>query len=62
MLYRSKTLLVLRPADCIATLEGETLAQRLSKSALPIDQALQVAIQIADALDKAHRKASSIGT
>jgi Tol biopolymer transport system component len=37
-------------------LEGETLALRLSKGALPLDQALQVAIQIADALDKAHHK------
>jgi serine/threonine protein kinase len=37
-------------------LEGETLAQRLAKGALPLDQALEVAIQIADALDKAHRK------
>ncbi len=37
-------------------LEGETLAQRLSKGALPLDQALEVAIQIADALDKAHQQ------
>jgi serine/threonine protein kinase len=37
-------------------LEGETLAQRLAKGALPLDQALQVAIQIADTLDKVHRK------
>ncbi len=37
-------------------LEGETLAQRLDKGALPLDQALQIAIQIADALDKAHRQ------
>ena len=37
-------------------LEGETLAQRLTKGALPLDQALQTAIQIADALDKAHRQ------
>src|SRR5579863_4991807 len=37
-------------------LEGETLAQRLVKGALPIQQALQYAIEIADALDKAHRK------
>jgi Tol biopolymer transport system component len=37
-------------------LEGETLAQRLLKGALPIQQALQYAIEIADALDKAHRK------
>src|SRR5262245_52820688 len=36
-------------------LEGQTLADRLVKGALPIDQALQIAIQIADALDKAHR-------
>src|ERR1700726_4646947 len=37
-------------------LEGETLAQRLLKGALPIQQVLQYAIEIADALDKAHRK------
>jgi Tol biopolymer transport system component len=36
-------------------LEGETLADRLAKGALPIDQALQIAIQIADALVAAHR-------
>jgi eukaryotic-like serine/threonine-protein kinase len=36
-------------------LEGETLEARLKKGALPLDQALQYAIQIADALDKAHR-------
>jgi len=37
-------------------LEGETLAQRLLKGPLPLDQVLQCAIEIADALDKAHRK------
>ena len=37
-------------------LDGETLAQRLEKGALPLDQALAVAIEIADALDKAHRQ------
>jgi serine/threonine protein kinase len=36
-------------------LEGETLAQRLSKGALPLDQVLRYAIEIADALDQAHR-------
>ncbi len=36
-------------------LEGETLAQRLQKGALPIQQVLQHAIEISDALDKAHR-------
>jgi eukaryotic-like serine/threonine-protein kinase len=37
-------------------IEGETLAQRLLKGSLPIQQVLQYAIEIADALDKAHRK------
>ena len=37
-------------------LEGETLAQRLQKGPLPPEQVLPYAIQIADALDKAHRK------
>ena len=35
-------------------LEGESLAQRLSKGALLLDEALKIAIEIADALDKAH--------
>src|SRR6202163_2825820 len=37
-------------------IEGETLAQRLLKGSLPIQQVLQYAIEISDALDKAHRK------
>src|SRR6202163_926485 len=37
-------------------LEGETLAQRLLKGALPLEQVLRYAIEIADALDKAQRK------
>jgi eukaryotic-like serine/threonine-protein kinase len=37
-------------------LEGETLAERLKKGPLPLDQMLQYAIEIAEALDKAHRK------
>ena len=36
--------------------EGDTLQQRLEKGRLPLDQALEYAIQIADALDKAHRQ------
>ena len=36
-------------------LDGETLADRLAKGALPLDQALQTAIEIASALEKAHR-------
>jgi eukaryotic-like serine/threonine-protein kinase len=37
-------------------LEGETLAERLKKGPLPLDQVLRYAIEISDALDKAHRK------
>jgi eukaryotic-like serine/threonine-protein kinase len=37
-------------------LEGETLAARLAKGPLPIGQALKHAMEIADALDKAHRQ------
>jgi serine/threonine protein kinase len=36
-------------------LEGETLAQRLEKGPLPVEQVLRYAVQVADALDKAHR-------
>jgi eukaryotic-like serine/threonine-protein kinase len=36
-------------------MEGETLADRIAKGALPLDQALKFATQIADALDRAHR-------
>ena len=36
-------------------LEGETLADRVAKGPVPFDQLLTYAIQIADALDKAHR-------
>jgi eukaryotic-like serine/threonine-protein kinase len=38
--------------ECV---EGETLSKRLEKGSLPIDQALKVGREIADALDKAHR-------
>jgi Tol biopolymer transport system component/predicted Ser/Thr protein kinase len=37
-------------------LEGETLAERLKKGPLQIEQVLKYAIEISDALDKAHRK------
>ena len=36
-------------------LEGETLAARLAKGPLPLERAIRCAIEIADALDKAHR-------
>lgn len=38
--------------ECV---EGETLAKRLEKGPLPLDQVLKLGAQIADALDKAHR-------
>src|SRR5262250_2348152 len=38
--------------ECI---EGETLAKRLERGALPLEQVLKYGAQIADALDKAHR-------
>ena len=37
-------------------LEGETLADRIERGALPLDQVLKYAVEIADALDKAHRR------
>src|SRR5580693_396098 len=38
--------------ECV---EGESLAQRLEKGPLPLEQVLKFGAQIADALDKAHR-------
>ena len=38
--------------ECV---EGETLAKRLDKGPLPLEQVLKYGAQIADALDKAHR-------
>src|SRR5713226_5840358 len=37
-------------------LEGETLADRLAKGPLPLEQTLRYGVEIADALDKAHRQ------
>ena len=37
-------------------LEGQTLAERLAKGALPIDQVLKIATEIAQALEKAHQQ------
>ena len=36
-------------------LEGESLADRLRKGALPVNKALQIGIEIAEALDAAHK-------
>ena len=37
-------------------LEGETLADRLGRGPIPLDQALRIGIEIAGALDAAHRQ------
>jgi serine/threonine protein kinase len=37
-------------------LEGQTLAERLGKGALPLDQVLKVGTEIAQALEKAHQQ------
>jgi Tol biopolymer transport system component len=37
-------------------LEGQTLSERLARGPLPLEQALRYGIEIADALDKAHRQ------
>src|SRR5712691_7080072 len=37
-------------------LEGETLLDRLAKGPLPLEQTLRYGVEIADALDKAHRQ------
>ncbi len=37
-------------------LEGETLEQRLSRGPLPPEQTLRIAVEIAEALEKAHRQ------
>ena len=36
-------------------LEGETLAARIARGALPIEEALRTAAEVAEALDRAHR-------
>ena len=36
--------------------EGEDLAQRIARGAIPVDEALPIAKQIADALEAAHEQ------
>jgi serine/threonine protein kinase len=43
--------------ECV---EGETLAKRLEKGPLPLEQVLKYGAQVADALDKAHRSGTAL--
>ncbi len=45
-----------RPAIAMELVEGQTLGARLAKGRLPLQEALQIAIQIAAAMSEAHRK------
>jgi tRNA A-37 threonylcarbamoyl transferase component Bud32/Tol biopolymer transport system component len=45
-----------RPFLVMEYVAGETLAQRLRRGAIPVPEALRLAILIADALDHAHRQ------
>src|SRR5579862_6556037 len=47
-----------QPVDYLVLefVEGETLAARLARGALPIDQAVAVAIEICEGLERAHRQ------
>jgi len=36
--------------------EGEELAERLARGPIPVDQALPIALQIAEGLEEAHEK------
>jgi serine/threonine protein kinase len=42
--------------------EGEDLAERLKRGAIPVDEALAIARQAAEALEEAHEKGSSTAT
>jgi serine/threonine-protein kinase len=45
-----------RPFLVLELIDGETLAERIARGALPVQDALAAAIQIADALEAAHEK------
>ena|SRR5260370_23502647 len=51
-----------RPFLTMEYLEGQTLRQRIAGTPLRTDELVDLAIQVADALDPPIRKASSIGT
>src|SRR2546422_11293513 len=45
-----------RPFIAMELLEGRTLRQRMNRLALPLDEVLELAIQICDGLEAAHAK------
>ena len=45
-----------KPFLALELVEGEDLKERLSRGAVPVDEALEIAKQIADALEEAHNK------
>ena len=42
--------------DCMELVEGETLADRIARGPIPVDEALPIAKQIAEALEAAHEQ------
>ena len=44
------------PVLVMELVEGEDLAQRIARGAIPVAEALHIASQIADALDAAHER------
>ena len=47
-----------QPFIAMELLEGETLRDRIARKRLKVDEMLELGIQIADALDVAHRAAN----
>ena len=45
-----------KPFLALELVEGEDIKQRLARGAIPVDEALEIARQIADALEEAHNK------
>ncbi len=45
-----------KPFLALELVEGEDLKERLARGAIPVDEALEIAKQIAEALEEAHNK------
>ena len=45
-----------KPFIALELVEGEDLKERLARGAIPVDEALEIAQQIAEALEEAHNK------